>query len=86
MDPLAFRKKSRTEVEKRVEERLKTVQAYAISHCGRIELVSATEDGVIKIRLRGACAYCPIAPVTLKHGVEDQLRIHIPEFTRIEVV
>lgn len=86
MGAFSFLKKpARTEFEKRVEEQMGSVQAYAKSHGGRIELVSATEEGIITVQLKGACAYCPIAPLTLKHGVEDQLRLHFPEFKQLVV-
>lgn len=86
MGAFSFLKKPvRTEFEQRVAEQLVSVQKYAESHSGKIELVSATEDGVITVRLKGSCAYCPIAPLTLKHGVEDQLRLHFPEFTELVV-
>jgi Fe-S cluster biogenesis protein NfuA len=86
MGAFSFLKKPvRTEFEKRVAEQMLSVQEYAKSHGGRIELVSATEDGVITVQLRGSCAYCPIAPLNLKHGVEDQLRLHFPEFKELVV-
>jgi len=52
---------------------------------GDIELVDV-EDGVVKVRLRGACAGCPGAQMTLKMGVERRLKEKIPEVQRVEPV
>jgi Fe-S cluster biogenesis protein NfuA len=52
---------------------------------GDIELVDV-EDGVVKVRLRGACAGCPGAQMTLKMAVERKLKEQIPEVERVEPV
>jgi len=52
---------------------------------GDIELVNI-EDGVVKVRLRGACAGCPGAQMTLKMAVERKLKEQVPEVERVEPV
>jgi len=52
---------------------------------GDIELVDV-EDGVVKVRLRGACAGCPGAQMTLKMAVERRLKEQVPEVERVEPV
>jgi Fe-S cluster biogenesis protein NfuA len=52
---------------------------------GDIELVGV-EDGVVKVRLRGACAGCPGAQMTLKMAVERRIKSKIPEIQRVESV
>ena len=52
---------------------------------GDVELVDV-EDGVVKLRLQGACAGCPGAQMTLKMGVERQLRQEIPDVKAVEAV
>lgn len=52
---------------------------------GDIELV-AIEGGVVKVRLRGACAGCPGAQMTLKMAVERRLKAKIPAVERVESV
>ena len=52
---------------------------------GDIELVDI-QDGVVKVRLRGACAGCPAAQMTLRMGVERRLRDRVPEVQRVEAV
>ena len=53
---------------------------------GDIELVEVCEDGVVKVRLHGACIGCPSAALTLKMGVERTLRENVPEVTQVVCV
>ncbi|MFH0802515.1 MAG: NifU family protein [bacterium] len=52
---------------------------------GDIELVGL-EGGVVKVRLKGSCAGCPMSQMTLQMGVERALREKIPEIVRVESV
>jgi Fe-S cluster biogenesis protein NfuA len=52
---------------------------------GDIELVGV-EDGTVKVRLKGACAGCPMSTMTVKWGVENYLRKKIPEVVKVETV
>ena len=52
---------------------------------GDIELVSI-ENGVVKVRLRGACSGCPGAQMTLKMAVERRIKAKVPEVVRVEGV
>ena len=53
---------------------------------GGIELVDVTEDGVVKVRLQGACAGCPGAQMTLQMGVERILKKEFPDVKAVEGV
>lgn len=53
---------------------------------GDVELVDVTEEGVVKLRLTGACHGCPMSRVTLHHWIERELRSQIPEVTAVEEV
>jgi len=53
---------------------------------GGIELVDLTEDGVVKVRLQGACQGCPGARLTLQMGVERILKDAVPEVKGVEAV
>ncbi len=59
------------------------VQAYARSHGGQIDLLSVTNEGDVSIRLTGACDGCPMSDLTLKHGIEEQLRALVPGVRRV---
>ncbi len=50
---------------------------------GDIDIVEVSDDGVVKVRLKGACGHCPMAQMTLQHGVERILRQEIPEFKEL---
>ncbi len=50
---------------------------------GDIELVDVDEQGVVKVRLQGACRGCPGAQMTLKMGVERMLKEQIPQVTEV---
>ena len=52
---------------------------------GDIELVDVV-DGIVKVRLKGACAGCPMSQMTLALGVERVLKERIPEVERVEAV
>lgn len=53
---------------------------------GDVELVSVGLDGVVQVRLQGACIGCPSSDVTLTQGIEQNLRNQVPEVTRVECV
>lgn len=53
---------------------------------GDIELIDVTEDGVVKVKLLGACGGCPMAQMTLKMGVERYLKSKLPEVQKVESV
>lgn len=71
----------REEVEKILEEIRPSLQADG----GDIELVDI-EDGVVKVRLKGSCAGCPMSQMTLAFGVEKALKEKLPEVKRVEAV
>jgi len=50
---------------------------------GDVELVDI-EDGVVKVRLTGACGGCPMAQITLKNGIERYLKAKVPEVKAVE--
>jgi Fe-S cluster biogenesis protein NfuA len=45
---------------------------------GDVELVEVTEDGLVKVRLVGACGHCPMSTMTLKMGIERTLKEKVP--------
>ena len=50
---------------------------------GDVELVDV-QDGVVTVRLRGACAGCPMSQMTLKNGIEKFLKKEIPEIVAVQ--
>jgi len=53
---------------------------------GDMELIEITPDGVVRIRLLGACIGCPSSSMTLRVGIERNLKAHIPEVRAVEAV
>lgn len=68
---------------KKVEEALEKVRPFLQRDGGDVELVDITEDGVVKVRLKGACHGCPGAMQTLKHGIERVLKQAVPEVKEV---
>jgi len=50
---------------------------------GDIELIDVDTEGVVSVRLQGACSGCPSAQMTLKMGVERMLKQKVPEVSRV---
>ncbi|NTU79450.1 MAG: Rieske 2Fe-2S domain-containing protein [Chloroflexales bacterium] len=69
----------------RVQMALDEVRPYIHSHGGEVELVEL-QGGTVRLRLAGACQGCPGSQATLRNGVEQALRRHLPELERIELV
>jgi Fe-S cluster biogenesis protein NfuA len=72
-------------MEEKVSAVLDEIRPLLQADGGDIQLVGI-EDGVVKVRLRGACAGCPGAQMTLKMAVERRLKAAVPEVQRVESV
>jgi Fe-S cluster biogenesis protein NfuA len=70
------------EVRKAIQDVRPSLQADG----GDIELVSVSDEGIVKVKLTGACNGCPMAQVTLKQGVEKYLKDKIPTVSAVESV
>lgn len=73
------------EVFEQVEEVLSKLRPYIHRDGGDVELVDI-EEGVVKLRLLGACGTCPSSTITLKAGIERALMEEIPEITEVQQV
>jgi Fe-S cluster biogenesis protein NfuA len=69
----------------RVEEALKKIRPALEADGGGIDLVDIV-DGVVSVRLQGACKGCPGAQMTLKMGVERILKEEVPEVKSVQAV
>lgn len=63
---------------------LDDVRPFIHGHGGAVEVLDVT-DGVVHVRLDGACRGCSASAATLRHGVEEALRTHLPGFRRLDV-
>ena len=66
----------------KVEEALKQVRPALQADGGDVELIEVS-DGVVKVRLKGACGSCPMATMTLKNGIERELKLRVPEVKEV---
>jgi Fe-S cluster biogenesis protein NfuA len=69
----------------KVTEALDKVRPSLQADGGDVELVDVT-DGVVKVKLKGACAGCPMSQMTLKNGIERYLKQTVPEVKSVESV
>ena len=71
----------------RIEEILDAIRPAIRADGGDIELVGFdSTDGVVRIRMVGACYACPMSMLTLKAGIEQRLRMQVPEVRSVESV
>ncbi|WP_425590725.1 NifU family protein [Fictibacillus phosphorivorans] len=73
------------EMREQVEEVLDKLRPFLLRDGGDVELVDI-EDGVVKVRLMGACGSCPSSTITLKAGIERALLEEVPGVVELEQV
>ena len=69
----------------KVETALKEIRPSLQADGGNVELVDV-ENGIVKVRLTGACGGCPMSQMTLKQGIERYIKEAIPEISSVEAV
>jgi len=72
-------------VKDKVEKALKELRPNLQADGGDIELLSV-ENGIVKVKMKGACVGCPMSTMTLQWGVENFLKKKIPEIVKVEAV
>ena len=70
-------------LKEKVEAVLEKIRPALQADGGDLELVDVGEDGIVKVRLKGACAGCPMSQMTLKQGIESTLKQEIPEVKEV---
>ena len=65
-------------LKERVKEVLEKIRPALQADGGDVELIDVQEDGIVKVRLKGACAGCPMSQMTLKQGIESTLKQEVP--------
>lgn len=69
-----------------VEKALAKIRPSLQADGGDVELVEVTKDGVVKVRLTGACGGCPMSTMTLKQGIEKVVKQEVPGVKSVEAV
>ena len=70
----------------KVESALNSIRPNLQADGGDVELIDVSKDGVVKLKLTGACGTCPFAQMTLKLGIEEVLKEQIPEIKEIVAI
>jgi Fe-S cluster biogenesis protein NfuA len=73
------------DLKERVEKSLDSIRPALMADGGNVELVDI-ENGIVKVRLQGACGTCPSALMTLKQGIEVRVKEDVPEIQEVEAV
>ena len=72
-------------MQEKVKVALDQIRPVLLADGGDVELVEV-KDGVVKVKLTGACGGCPMASLTLKHGIERVLKEQVPEIKEVLAV
>ncbi|PKL81507.1 MAG: hypothetical protein CVV24_14910 [Ignavibacteriae bacterium HGW-Ignavibacteriae-3] len=70
----------------KVEKALQSIRPYLEADGGDVELVKITPEGIVEVKLTGACSDCPMSQMTLRAGVERALIKEVPGIRRVEAV
>jgi len=74
-------------MKEKVKEVIETIRPALQMDGGDVELVDVDEEnGIVKVRLQGACHGCPMAQLTLQMGIENELKSKIPEVKKVVAV
>jgi len=73
-------------MQEKVETALGKIRPSLQADGGDVELVEVTGDGLVKVKLTGACAGCPMSQMTLKMGIEKVLKEEVPELKEVVAV
>lgn len=73
-------------MKEKVESALDKIRPMLQADGGDVELVEVTPDGLVKVKLTGACGGCPMSQLTLKMSIEKVLKQEIPEIKEVTAV
>ena len=73
-------------MKEKVEAALNKIRPALQADGGDVELVEVTPEGVVKVKLTGACGGCPMSQMTLKMGIEKKIKEEVPEVKEVIAV
>jgi Fe-S cluster biogenesis protein NfuA len=73
-------------LKEKVEKALESVRPHLQADGGNIELIDVAEDGIVKVKLTGACGSCPMSALTLQYGVTNAIEEAVPEVKEVQAV
>ncbi len=71
-------------LKEKVSDALNKIRPILQRDGGDVQLVDVQDNGVVKVRLTGACSGCPMSTMTLKNAIEARLKEEVPEVTSVE--
>lgn len=74
-------------IREKIEDTLDTIRPALRSDGGDVELVDFDDDeGIVQVRLMGACSSCPISTMTMKQGIERRIKAVVPEVREVQAI
>jgi Fe-S cluster biogenesis protein NfuA len=73
-------------LKEKIEDALDKVRPALQADGGDVQFVDVDDEGVVTVKLTGACGGCPMSQMTLKMGIEKVLKQNVPEVNRVESV
>lgn len=70
----------------KIKEILDNVRPYLQEDGGDVEFLEITDEGIVKVKLLGACVDCPLSMMTLRAGIERALLNAVPGIKRVEAI
>jgi Fe-S cluster biogenesis protein NfuA len=73
-------------LKEKVEKALESVRPHLQADGGNVELIDIAEDGIVKVKLTGACGSCPMSAMTLQYSVTNAIKEAVPEVKEVQAV
>lgn len=73
-------------MKQKVKEALSKIRPALQRDGGDVELVDVDPEGIVKVRLTGACGGCPMSTITLKQGIEKIVKEEVPEIKEVVAI
>lgn len=74
------------EMKENIQKAINQIRPNLQADGGDVELIDVTDDGIVKVKLLGACRGCPMSQMTLKMGIEKYLKKEVPEVKEVVAV
>lgn len=73
-------------MKEKVQKALEKIRPHLQADGGDVELVDVSAEGIVKVRLTGACGCCPMATMTMQQGVARVIKQEVPEVKDVQSV
>ena len=73
-------------MKEKVQKAIEELRPHLQADGGDVEFVDVTEEGVVKVRLLGACVGCPMSQMTLTHGITRFIKNKVPEVKEVQAI